>query len=157
MKRQYIFIILIFFLLTSCSTVNKKKNQASSISNKSNIQNKSNHQISFFQTEWELIKMGSSKPKLTETDNKITILFSKNNSHFAGYSGCNRYSGKFNMKKENLTIENVISTKMACPDLNMSFENSYLNALNKVTNYNIIEDTLFLIKGDRPVLIFIAK
>jgi heat shock protein HslJ len=46
---------------------------------------------------------------------------------------------------------------MACPDLNMSFENNYLNALNKVTNYNIIEDTLFLIKGERPVLIFIAK
>ncbi|MDD4528517.1 MAG: META domain-containing protein [Bacteroidales bacterium] len=152
MKRQSIFIILTFFLFTSCSTINKKKNQDSSISNKT-----TNHSISFFQTEWELIKMGSSKPKLTETDNKITILFSKNNSHFAGYSGCNRYSGKFNIKKENLTIENVISTKMACPDLNMSFENNYLNALNKVTNYNIIEDTLFLIKGERPVLIFIAK
>jgi heat shock protein HslJ len=49
------------------------------------------------------------------------------------------------------------STKMACPDNDMSFENNYLNNLNKVTNYSINEDTLFLKNKDRVVLVFIAR
>ena len=102
-------------------------------------------------------KDGFKKPKLTDTDEKITIIFSKDNSHIAGYSGCNRYGGQFTIKKDVLSFGSLFATKMACPEMNMNFEHNYLNTLDKVTGYNIVADTLFLNKGERPALIFIAK
>lgn len=150
----YLSIFLILILTTSCSILNKDKsnNIVSPF-----LDGETNQSIDFFQTEWQLIRVGAIKPKLTATDNNVSILFSKDNSHFAGFSGCNRYFGKFEVKKEDLRLMDIGSTKMACPDNDMSFENNYLNNLNKVTNYSINEDTLFLKNKDRVVLVFIAR
>lgn len=150
MRKQVLLLILSVFIFSSCS-IFKQRNYPTYDNEKLN------QTISLYQTEWELIKMGSTKPKLTDTDEKITIIFSKNNSHIAGYSGCNRYGGQFTIKKDVLSFENLLSTKMACPEMNMNFEHNYLNTLDKVTGYKIVADTLFLNKGERPALIFIAK
>jgi len=156
-KRFFLATILLAILLTSCSVFNQKdKASAKKIDNKTK-NGLSLQELDLFQTEWELIKMGAAKPKLTATDNNISILFSKDNSHFAGFSGCNRYSGKYDIKKEKLLFDNIISTKMACPEADMTFETNYLNALNKVNNFAINGDTLFLKKDERAVLIFLAK
>lgn len=158
MKKQFLLAIILFtILLTSCNVFRSK---GKSITQKEN--NKTSNELSIqkfeiFQTEWELIRMGASKPNLTGTDNKVSILFSKDNSHFAGFSGCNRYSGKYEIKKESLLFDNIISTKMACPETDMAFENNYLNNLNKVNNYAINGDTLFLKNNGRAILTFIAK
>lgn len=150
MRKQVLLLILSVFILSSCSIFKQKDyptydNEAI------------NQTIDLYQTEWQLIKMGSKKPKLTDTDEKITIIFSKDNSHIAGYSGCNRYGGQFTIKKDVLSFGSLFATKMACPEMNMNFEHTYLNTLDKVTGYNIVADTLFLNKGERPALIFIAK
>ncbi len=150
MRKQVLLIILSVFILSSCSIF--KQRDYPTYDNE-----KLNQTISLYQTEWELIRIGSTKPKLTDTDEKITIIFSKDNSHIAGYSGCNRYGGQFTIKKDILNFENLLSTKMACPEMNMNFEHNYLNTLDKVTGYNIVGDTLFLNKGERPALIYIAK
>lgn len=148
----YLSLFLILIITTSCGFINKD--------NKTNYQSRNkeiNQSIDFFQTEWQLIRVGAVKPKLTGTDNNVSILFSKDNSHFAGFSGCNRYFGKFEVKKENLNLMDIGSTKIACPDNDMSFENNFLNNLNKVTNYSINQDTLFLKNKDRVVFVFIAR
>ena len=150
----YLSIFLILILTTSCGILNK--NESTKIVTPSK-NGETNQSIDFFQTEWQLIRVGAIKPKLTATDNNVSILFSKDNSHFAGFSGCNRYFGKFEVKKEDLRLMDIGSTKMASPDNDMSFENNYLNNLNKVTNYSINEDTLFLKNKDRVVLVFIAR
>ena len=150
MRKQVLLLILSVFIFSSCS-IFKQRNYPTYHNEKLN------QTISLYQTEWELIKMGSTKPKLTDTDEKITIIFSKDNSHIAGYSGCNRYGGQFTIKKDVLSFENLLSTKMACPEMNMNFEHNYLITLDKVTGYNIVGDTLFLNKGERPALIYIAK
>lgn len=157
MKRLLLTTIILAILATSCSVFNRKDKAS-----QKKIDNKTKNelllqQLDLFQTEWDLFKIGATKPKLTATDNKISILFSKDNSHFAGFSGCNRYSGKYDIKKEKLLFDNIISTKMACPETDMTFEESYLNALNKVNNFAINGDSLFLKKDERAVLIFLAK
>lgn len=150
MKKQVLLILLSVFIFSSCSIFKTKDYPTYN-------NELPNQALSLYQTEWELIRMGSTKPKLTDTDEKITIIFSKSNSHFAGFSGCNRYGGQFKIKKDNLSLENIFSTKMACPEINMRFEDNYLNVLNKVNGYNIIGDTLFLNKGERPALIYIGR
>lgn len=158
MKNKFFFTLtLIVIIFTSCGIFQQGDKTLNKNSTDKTNQEFLDQPISLFQTEWELIRMGSSKPKLTENENKVSILFSKDNSHFTGFSGCNRYSGKYEIKRGNLTFDNVACTKMACPDINMNFENNYLNALNKVNNFSIVADTLFLNNGERPILIFIAK
>jgi len=150
MRKQVVLLILSVFILSSCSIFKQKDYPTYD-------NEELNQTIDLYQTEWQLIKMGSTKPKLTDTDEKITIIFSKDNSHIAGYSGCNRYGGQFTIKKDVLSFGSLFATKMACPEMNMNFEHNYLNTLDKVTGYNIVADTLFLNKGERPALIFIAK
>lgn len=150
MRKQVLLLILSVFILSSCSIFKQKDYPTYD-------NEELNQTIDLYQTEWQLIKMGSTKPKLTDTDEKITIIFSKDNSHIAGYSGCNRYGGQFTIKKDVLSFGSLFATKMACPEMNMNFEHNYLNTLDKVTGYNIVADTLFLNKGERPALIFIAK
>ena len=150
MRKQVLLIILSVFIFSSCSIF--KQRDYPTYDNE-----KLNQTISLYQTEWELIKMGSTKPKLTDTDEKITIIFSKDNSHIAGFSGCNRYGGQFTIKKDILSFESLFSTKMACPEININKKHKYLNTLDKVTGYKIVGDTLFLNKGERPSLIYIAK
>ncbi|HHT03917.1 MAG TPA: META domain-containing protein [Bacteroidales bacterium] len=150
MRKQVLLLILSVFILSSCSIFKQKDYPTYD-------NEELNQTIDLYQTEWQLIKMGSKKPKLTDTDEKITIIFSKDNSHIAGYSGCNRYGGQFTIKKDVLSFGSLFATKMACPEMNMNFEHNYLNSLDKVTGYNIVADTLFLNKGERPALIFIAK
>ena len=150
MRKQVLLLILSVFILSSCSIFKQKDYPTYD-------NEELNQTIDLYQTEWQLIKMGSKKPKLTDTDEKITIIFSKDNSHIAGYSGCNRYGGQFTIKKDVLSFGSLFATKMACPEMNMNFEHNYLNTLDKVTGYNIVGDTLFLNKGERPALIFIAK
>jgi heat shock protein HslJ len=158
MKKQFLLAIILFtILLTSCSVFRSKSKSITKKGDNKTKNELSLQKLDIFQTEWELIKMGASKPNLTGTDNKVSILFSKDNSHFAGFSGCNRYSGKYEIKKTSLLFDNIISTKMACPETDMSFENNYLNSLNKVDNFSINGDTLFLKNNSRAVLIFIAK
>jgi len=158
MKKQFLLAVILFtILLTSCSVFRSKDKSINQKGDNKTKNELSLQKLDIFQTQWELIRMGASKPKLTGTDNKVSILFSKDNSHFAGFSGCNRYSGKYEIKKGNLLFDNIVSTKMACPEADMSFETNYLNTLNKVNNFAINGDTLFLKNNGRAVLIFIAK
>lgn len=158
MKKQLLLAIILFtVLLTSCNVLSSKSKSITQKGDNKTKNELSIQKLDIFQTQWELIRMGASKPNLTGTDNKVSILFSKDNSHFAGFSGCNRYSGKYEIKKESLLFDNIISTKMACPEADMTFETNYINTLNKVNNFAINGDTLFLKNNGRAVLIYIAK
>ncbi len=152
--KHIIYIVLTLIIISSCGAL--KKENKGQMKNKSS-KSEANISIDFFQTEWELVRIGAIKPKITSTDNKVSILFGRDNSHFAGFSGCNRYFGKFEIKKDNLKLMDIGSTMMACPDNDMSFERNYLQTLNKVTNYSIVEDTLYLKNKERIILTFIAR
>ena len=73
----YLSIFLILILTTSCGILNK--NESTKIVSPSK-NGETNQSIDFFQTEWQLIRVGAIKPKLTATDNNVSILFSKDKS-----------------------------------------------------------------------------
>ena len=70
----------------------------------------------------------------------------------AGTSGCNRYSGGYTLSGEGLGFDRMAGTMMLCPDALMTLERDYLDALARVTRFEI-DDTgaLVLIAGDDPV------
>lgn len=109
---------------------------------------------SLFGTEWKLEKIGSSKMKYDEERDRITLLMTKEPENVSGFSACNRYFGKFTIKKNKLIFKEMAATQMACPEQKMNLEDRYLLTLNKVNNYLIENDTLYLRNDERVLLIF---
>lgn len=67
------------------------------------------------------------------------ISFLKGNK-IAGETGCNIFFGYFEADGDKITFTNMGSTRMMCPQ--MEFENSYMNALNDISSFTIVQDTL---------------
>ena len=77
----------------------------------------------------------------------------------AGTSGCNSYTGPYELDGEDLTIgPEIASTQMACEDPQASVEQAYLAALAEVSSFSIAEEQLTLKNGDGDaVLVFDAS
>ena len=74
------------------------------------------------------------------------ILFSKNSNRIIGNGGCNSISGEYKIESLNrITLSKMISTKMACP--RMELEGEFLEALQKADNFNVVGDMLMLNKA----------
>ena len=112
---------------------------------------------SFFQTTWVLIKINTRQIKSPEGTNPVTLFIDEESKNVNGYAGCNRYFGKVEQKKTSIKFSQMGSTKMMCPPANMSIEDSYLPALNKVDNYLISGNELQLRKGETAILTFVAQ
>lgn len=106
-------------------------------------------------TAWQLIRIGSASPI---KQRPATLAF-KNNS-ISGTAGCNRFSGGFTQKDDQLSISSeLISTMMACPEPWMEQEQKVLTILKVVTRYRIDEQGQLLLYsgdgGDKPALVLV--
>lgn len=77
------------------------------------------------------------------TSSAITLRFAEGNA--TGSGGCNQYRGTYTQSGATLTLGPVASTKRACvdPEGNRR-ETEYLDALSRVTAYEISGDRLLL-------------
>jgi heat shock protein HslJ len=72
----------------------------------------------------------------------------------AGTSGCNSYTGPYEVDGEDLTIgPDIASTQMACEDPQASAEQAYLAALPEVASFAIADEQLTLNNGDGDALL----
>ena len=53
----------------------------------------------------------------------------------AGRTNCNRFFGKYELKGQELSFENLGMTRMACPD--MQYEDAFVKMLDEVDSYEI--------------------
>lgn len=80
-----------------------------------------------------------------------TIEFSENGKAF-GNSGCNRYNTDYSISNDTISFGMLMSTKMACP--NLDGESKYSSLLSSPLKISIKGDTLRLLKNEEPVLEF---
>ncbi|RDY59646.1 META domain-containing protein [Flagellimonas nanhaiensis] len=66
---------------------------------------------------------------------------------FSGFAGCNRMNGNLFLEKDVIKFSNIISTEMACPNLNTEME--FLEKLMKVTSFKFNNDMLLLMSEDQ--------
>lgn len=79
--------------------------------------------------------------------------FNLREMRFGGHAGCNEISGTIELKGDKITFGNLISTKMACPD--MTVEQKVLSVLSeKSFSYKIEKLKLTLQSGDGIKMIF---
>jgi putative lipoprotein len=67
-------------------------------------------------------------------DQPLTVTFDRDQQQIAGFSGCNRFTGSFEVDGDRLSIGGMASTMMACPD-GMEVERNFLAALATVTGH----------------------
>ncbi len=92
-------------------------------------------------TTWQLTADAPLGVALANAD--VTARFE--DGKLSGRSGCNQYSGTYEVDGDALTIgPNIASTNMACPAPQMAVEQAYLAKLPKVAGFAIDGDTLTL-------------
>ena len=111
--------------------------------------------VSLEDTLWELESYGNPG-NLTDIieDTEITIEFISAEGKLRGSAGCNSYFGGYTISDGKITIDSPVgSTMKACPEPIMNQEVEYLAILQNVESYQIDDDKLEIISGDK-VLVF---
>lgn len=107
-----------------------------------------------FNKEWRLVKMGAKSMKYEQGSEPISLLLTSEPENVSGFSGCNRYFGKFATKKDRLSFKQMACTQMVCPQQDMNLESRYFQLLDKVNSFVVQDDTLTLLKDDKVLLVF---
>ena len=109
------------------------------------ILSKSNYEI--LEKYWRLVELNGKNVAVDSTFIKEPhIIFKESNNRVIGNGGCNSISGEFKIESLNrITLSKMISTKMACP--RMQLEQEFLEVLQKADNFNVAGDLLMLNKA----------
>lgn len=104
---------------------------------------------SFTNTKWELTELpGLNLPSTA----KATLNFA-DSLKISGKSFCNNYGGQGEIADHKITVKNVFSTKMFCQETDAA-ERAYLHALNQVNSARIADNKLYLLNGDKTLMVF---
>lgn len=96
--------------------------------------------------KWKLVP---AMPSDTATGKVPFLNFAMDSKRVTGNTGCNNFSGTFNIDKNSLTFNHdFISTKMACPGYD---EAAFERSLLRTNNFEINGDTLCLKENATPL------
>lgn len=104
-------------------------------------------------TRWKLSELNGNKIKRENSEKPYSIQFG-NDGSFGAYAGCNNIGGKYDSKADKIRIYNVISTRMACSE--MDVETHLLKAVETVDNFVGNNTVLQLRKGNAVIAKFDA-
>ena len=99
-----------------------------------------------FGKPWTLVELNGQPVSLAKPP---TLIF-ESPDHVGGFGGCNRLSGTFEIKQNQLSFSPLIMTKMACAE-GMDVESAFATALGETKQYTIKGSEMELI-GDAGTL-----
>ncbi|MDX9791414.1 MAG: META domain-containing protein [Candidatus Kapaibacterium sp.] len=140
-----IFMVAVFLpLLISCSTANVGADESDKLNNQ-DLEN----------TKWLLIELNGREFDLDSVE-KAYLIIGKDKERVNGHSGCNSFSGKYNLLVDSkISISGIASTKKYCQEIDYEFE--YFKSLSEVNEYSVSCDTLeFKDNSGNLILKFIA-
>ena len=102
---------------------------------------------------WKLKKMGGKEIKMATNQKREQYFIIRNNGTITGFAGCNPFSGKYILEKDNFRIrfENILSNLRICTDAQIN-ESQFLQVFELTDNYTINGNNLILNKGRRAPL-----
>lgn len=104
----------------------------------------------FNNTKFFLVRINDKGTFKDANDTKAYIGFDVKNNTVFGNDGCNTFTGKAEINGLKISIGNLVSTKIACPD--EIFDMVIHNNLSKTNNYKISNGTLKLYDGSNLLL-----
>lgn len=92
--------------------------------------------------EWKLVELDGA-PVTLSGDRVPNITFSSKDKRVTGFAGCNRLTGGYELKDDQLHFTGVATTRMFCPDPNP--ETALLRALEATSRWKVEDRTLDLL------------
>jgi copper homeostasis protein (lipoprotein) len=105
-------------------------------------------------TEWRLLELDGAPVETVEGGRAPHLVLDLEESRVAGSGGVNRIMGTFVLAEGELSFGPLATTMMAGPEEAMQCERAFLDALARVTSYELEGSTLTLLAGDEPVARF---
>jgi copper homeostasis protein (lipoprotein) len=105
-------------------------------------------------THWHLVELNGKPVETHPGQREIYLRLRPDVTQLMGFAGCNQFKGRYALDGPALRFERLASTLTACPYLDE--ERAYLDALETVTGYEILGETLDLNCEDRVVARFKA-
>lgn len=141
MKAYFsIFILLILF---SCKA--SKENAVSENAKKS---------FPLENIKWQLVSINDKPIEKNEDFKDVFIQFDSNGNTLRGFAGCNSIKGSFSKTSANITLGNIMSTKMMCSV--MSLEKEFLEFFKGPLTFKTETDKLILTNSSGSVAKFEA-
>lgn len=94
-------------------------------------------------TYWKLVRLGATLVSAEGEREPYLVLHSRE-KRVAGYGGCNRMLGAYELSGDRLTFSQIAGTMMACAE-GMEHERAFHDALEKVSRWRIEGETLELL------------
>lgn len=86
------------------------------------------------------------------TEQVPTIEFNLEEGRIGGNAGCNKYGASFTVNDQYITINQILATRMACP--NLQGENLFIGALTGISKIEMSVDLITFYKEDTVTLRF---
>ena len=101
---------------------------------------------------WVLVEMKGVPVQQSGGRNDAFIRFEPLDKTFNGNAGCNQMSGKYILDGKELEFRDVITTKMACTDID--FETTFLSVLGSIEKYEMNGTDIRLKRNRETLLVF---
>ncbi|WP_028866193.1 META domain-containing protein [Psychromonas aquimarina] len=110
-----------------------------------------NTDVNFENTYWKLIELNGTPVVTKENAREINMTFNSEEQTAHGFSGCNGFSGGYQLNGNQITFSPFMSTMMACPDMDET-EIPFLKTLAGTELYQINGETLSLVDAQSRVI-----
>lgn len=106
--------------------------------------------------EWKLISLKGEMPAGIAGAKSVTVKFDMLRKKIGGFSGCNYYGGKIDIKENKFTCGPLMTTRMACP--NSEFESEFQTFLGSgEIEIDLETEKLELTSSNGDVAIFVPN
>jgi heat shock protein HslJ len=107
--------------------------------------------VSLTGTYWKLIELNGKPILLGAGKKELHMVFNTEDRRVAGFSGCNRFTGGYKVKENQIEFSHIASTRMACVD-SMEQEQHFMFALENTKQFKINGKKLFMQDTDGKIL-----
>ncbi len=95
----------------------------------------------FTNTYWKLMSLGASPVMLGAGDKELFIQFVADKTIIKGFSGCNNFTGSFEVNQGKLTMGPVAGTRKMCME-GMEQEQAFLKSIGEFASYSVNGESL---------------
>ena len=98
-------------------------------------------------TYWKLTELDGQSASLGAGKKELHMVLTSDGSNVRGFSGCNRFTGTYDLNNELLQFGPLAATMMACME-GMEQEQQFLNALGSTRRFSIKGESLTLYNAE---------
>lgn len=104
-------------------------------------------------TYWKLIELEGQPATLGAGQKEVHMVLTSETNTIRGFSGCNQFTGSYELNDKQLQFGPMAATMMACME-GMELEQNFLSTLAETKRFSIIGESLILSNGEGQILRF---